>query len=133
MIDTKSVISQVMQEKYPSDWHVYKGTFHPGCLYFMTKPVITALVILPQGVIQWDIGNEENIGHFSFSEVQNIQLAGETQISSYDGNIRTRTYHWLDIYFNDGNYLKWNIGVAFEDAASVGKSIIAAFNHYWRR
>ena len=132
MIDSKSVIAHVTQKTCPSDWRVYYGSYHPGCLYFWTKPVITALVILPQGVVQWDIGNEENIGHFSFSGVQIIQLAGETQITGYDGYIRSRTYHWLDIYFSDGNYLRWNIGVAFQDAASIGKSIIAAFNHYCR-
>lgn len=90
------------------------------------------LIILPEGVIQWNSDNEEDIWQFHFSYVQDIQLSGETQIVGYDGDMFSRTYYWLDIYLNDGTYFKWSFGAAFADWASVGKSIIAVYSHYWR-
>jgi hypothetical protein len=94
VIDTKSVITQVKYGKQPSDWGIYYGLSYPGCFYFWKHPITTALVILPEGAVQWDINNEENMGSLSFSDIQSIQLAGETRIVGYDGNISSRSYYW---------------------------------------
>lgn len=131
MIDIESVVTQVLQKNYPSNWRIYHGKYHQGCLYFWKPERTTTLVILPQGVIQWDNDNEEIVWGFQFSNIQNIQLSGETQIVGYDGDVFSRTYYWLDIYTDNGSYLKWPFGTVFRDAASIGKSIIAAYNHYW--
>lgn len=133
MIDTTSVITQVKYGKQPSYWGVYYGQSNPGCFFIYWKhPITTALVILPEGAVQWDINNEENMGSLSFSDIQSVQLAGETRIVGYDGDINSRSYYWLDIYNNNGTYVKWPFSNGFNDAASIGKAIIAAYNYYWR-
>lgn len=133
MIDPKSVIAQVRHGKQPPNWDVYYGQSNPGCfLIYWKRPQFTALVVLPEGVVEWDINDEENMGWLSFSAIQSMQLAGETRIVGFDGDIGSINYYWLDIYFDAGTYCKWSFLDGFKDIASIGKSIIAAYNYSWR-
>ncbi len=130
MADAKSVITQVMQGNYPPNWRVYYG--HRGCLFFWSQRQSSILVILPKGVVQCDANDLEKIYWLYFPDIDRIELAQETNIESFDGDISTETDYWLDIYYRDGSYLKWWINSCFGDTASIGKSIIAAYRYYWQ-
>ena len=132
MIDADSVITRVLQRNYPAHWRVYYGEFNPGCLYFWRRPQSSTLVILPQGVVKWNADDVEDFAWLNFPEINRIQLAQETQIYGFDGDISTRTSYWLDIYCSDGTYLKWPIDWYYRDVASIAKTIIAAYSYYWQ-
>jgi hypothetical protein len=169
MLDPKSVVTQVKQGDYPSDWRVYHGHGNYGLLtvywlgtagicfigafisalgginvgfwwlYLLIFSSIGGLVVLthkvkadekslfvllPTGVVQYDANDPENIGWLYFPTIKSIEL---------DGDINSRAYYWLDIYWSDGSYLKWGIDTCFGDTTSIGKSIIAAYHYYWRQ
>lgn len=96
-----------------------------------TDKRFSILAILPVGVVQhlgyYDL---KKIGWLYFPNIVRIELAQETEIRGFDGDVETRTAYWLDVYCTDGAYRKWGINECFGDTASIGKSIIAAFNHY---
>ena len=94
---------------------------------------ICVLAILPIEVVQYDANDPENIGWLHYPNIDRIELAQETRIEGFDGDINSRTYYWLDIYCSDGTYLKWWINNCFGDTALIGKTIIAAYNYYWRQ
>ena len=178
MIDPKSVVTQVKQGNYPSDWRVYHkqhrkygsacalwicavvtgficlASWSSGivigilflCLVIVfvsmaivltreadSHPQSSILAILPTGVVQCDADDLENIWWLYFPNIDRIELAQETRIEGFDGDIGTETRYWLDIYCSDGRYLKWWINNCFGDTASIGKTIIAAYNYYWRQ
>ena len=132
MFDAKSVMAQVTQKNYPSYWRVYYGEERHGCFSFLTRGQLHVLIILPQGVVNWAVSHENDYGWLYFPDIDKMQLAQETQINGYDGDIYTRTEYWLDVYGIDGTYMKWYIGSYFGDAASIGKSILAACSYYWQ-
>jgi len=132
MFNAQSVITNVMQGNYPPDWHVYYGQEYNGCLFFWTSGRSFTLVILPQGVVKWVVEEEEAYSWLYFPQIDRIQLAQETQIYGVDGDISSNTDYWLDVYCRNGTYLKWWIEGFFDDAASIGKSIIAAHSYYWQ-
>lgn len=119
MIDPKKVVWQVEQGYYPSNWLVYRARQK-------------ILAILPVGVVQHHGYDLEDIACLYFPEIARIELAQETKIVGFDGDVETRTSYWLDVYCTDGIYVKWPINKYFGDTASIGKSIIAAYNHYYR-
>jgi hypothetical protein len=86
------------------------------------------LVILPERVVQYDANDPENIGWLYYPTIDRIELAQQTEVVGFDGDINSRTSSWRDIYGSDGTYLKWWINTCFGDSASIGKSIIAADN-----
>jgi len=90
------------------------------------------LVILPEAAIQCNSDDLKEISWLYFPNIHRIELAQETEIVGFDGDISSRTYSWLDIYSSDGTYMKWWIGNWFGDTASIGKAIIAAYSHYLR-
>jgi hypothetical protein len=130
VIDVRSVISRVRQNNYPAEWRVYYGQENPGCFYFWESVRHCYLVILPLGVVEWTVGEEEEFSYLSFPDIYQIGIAREMEIVGYDGDVGSRTYYWLDVYGTDGTYLKWDIKNCFGDTASIGKTIIAAYNHY---
>jgi hypothetical protein len=91
------------------------------------------LVILPEGVVQYDANDPENIGWLYYPNIDRMELAQQTEVVGFDGDINSRTYYWLDIYGSEGAYLKWGIISCFGDTASICKTIIAAYNYYWRQ
>jgi len=93
----------------------------------------SVLAILPIEVVQYDAHDPENIGWLYYPNIDRIELAQETRIEGFDGDINSRTYYWLDIYCGDGTYLKRWINSCFGDTASIGKKIIAAYNYHWRQ
>lgn len=178
MIDPKSVVTQVKQGKYPSNWDVYHGKGNYGyaiacwigtlfaigigllclaaspsgatagilvcclilcvgmALVYTRKAASTdqsILVILPEGVVQCDANDPEKIYRMDFPVIDRIELAQQTEVVGFDGDINSRTYYWLDLYCSDGSYLKWGIDTCYGDTASIGKAIIAAYNYYWRQ
>lgn len=133
MFDAKSVIAKVTQENYPSHWRVYYAEERHGCLSFLFQSRLYVLVILPQGAVKWTVFNHETFyAPLYFPSIDKLQLAQETQIIGTEGDINTITEYWLDVYDSDGSYLKWYIERFYDDAASIGKSIIAAYNYYWQ-
>jgi hypothetical protein len=84
-----------------------------------------------KGVVQCYAGNLERLSCLYFSNISRIELAQKTEISGIDGDISSRTYHWLDVYGNDGTYFEWWTSNCFGDTEYIGKSIIAAYNYYW--
>jgi hypothetical protein len=178
MIDPKSVVTQVKQGNYPSDWRVYRSQGNYGCaiacwigalfaiglgllclaawpsgptagifvlciiscvgvaLVYTSKAASNdqaILVILPEGVVQYDANDPENIGWLYYPTIDGMELAQQTEVVGFDGDINSRTYYWLDIYGSEGAYLKWGIISCFGDTASICKTIIAAYNYYWRQ
>ncbi|MGH2493206.1 MAG: hypothetical protein ACRDIV_00710 [Ktedonobacteraceae bacterium] len=82
------------------------------------------LVVLPKAVIQCNSDDLKEISWLYFPNIDRIELAQKTEIISFDGEISSRTYSWLDIYSSDGTYMKWRIGNWFGDTASISKAII---------
>jgi hypothetical protein len=61
-----------------------------------------------------------------------LELAQNTVVSGNEDGISSRTFYWLDVYDNDGTYIKWQIRNCFGDTASLYKTIVGAYNHYRR-
>jgi hypothetical protein len=40
-----------------------------------------------------------------FPDIDKIELAQETEIEGFNGDISSETRYWLDIYCSDGRYL----------------------------
>ena len=89
------------------------------------------LVLLPEGAVQYYAGRPKSFLWLYFPIIHKIELAQETDISGTDGDVSSRTDYWLDVYWHDGTYRKWDIRDCFGDQASRGKAIIAAYNYYW--
>lgn len=88
------------------------------------------LVVLPTGAVQCYANDVENAAWLYFPGIKRIEIAQQTQIVGYDGDVNSNTYYWLDVYGRDGNYVKWGIRGCFGDAASICKTIIATYNQY---
>ena len=130
MIDAKSVIAGVLGRSYPSNWRVYYGRENSGCFDFWEPAHHCFLVIHSQGIVQWTVGEEEDFGWLSFPDIYRVELAREMEIRGYDGDVGSRTYYWLNIFGNDGTYIKWEIKNCFGDSVSIGNTIIAAYNYF---
>ena len=59
-----------------------------------------------------------------------MELAQKTVIDGIDGDISTRTYYWLDIYYRNGSYSEWWVHNVFGNVEVIIKSIIAAYSYY---
>ncbi len=90
------------------------------------------LVILPDGIVQFQPEDYRKYYSFNFSKINSISLANQTTVQVSDGIITTRNYYWLDVFYSNGTYLKCDINPAFGDPIFIGNTIIAAYRHYWQ-
>jgi hypothetical protein len=90
------------------------------------------LVLLPEGVVQCWGSNSDSYSWLYFPGIYRIDLAQKTKIAGIDGDIFVRTDYWLDIYSQDGSYDTWQVSDCFGDTLHLYKTVIAAYNHYWR-
>jgi len=96
----------------------------------LTEP--SFIVFLPKGVVLCYAGNPDNNSWLYYPSILRIELAYETEISGFDGDVSSRIDYWLDVYGTDGSYRKCEIDDCFGDTAYICKTIIASYNHYKR-
>ncbi len=104
--------------------------FWPKIASHLSQGVQPLLVILPERVVQCDANDFKNAAWLYFPNIDRIELASETRIFGIDGDVSSETHYWLDVYCSDGTYLKWWPDRRFGDAASMGKTIIAAYSYF---
>jgi hypothetical protein len=92
----------------------------------------SVLVLLPEGIAGCYVDDLDNPFWLYFPNIHNLELAQNTVVSGNEDGISSRTFYWLDVYDNDGTYLKWQIRNCFGDTASLYKTIVGAYNHYRR-
>jgi hypothetical protein len=92
----------------------------------------SVLVLLPEGIAGCYVDDLDNPFWLYFPNIHNLELAQNTVVSGNEDGVSSRTFYWLDVYDNDGTYIKWQIRNCFGDTASLYKTIVGAYNHYRR-
>ena len=100
------------------------------CIRNTKNDKLSILVFLPEAVVQCYAGDLNKTTCLYFPNISEINLAKQTEVSGEEGSISTTVHYWLDVYTNDGRYVKWWTSDCFGDRRSILKNVIAAHNYY---
>ena len=90
-------------------------------------------VRLPDGVLECFHGKREDMAVLHFDLIRKMDLDHQTTVKAdSDGNTESTLTTWLNVYSQNGTYVKWNIPSRYGDPIALGGTIVAAYEHFMR-
>jgi hypothetical protein len=91
----------------------------------------TRFVFLPDGVVECFRGKREKMAFLHFDLIKKMDLDHQTTVSvDSEGSSSSAMMVWLNVYFQDGTFMKCNIPAWYGDPLVIGGTIVAAYEHF---
>jgi hypothetical protein len=91
-------------------------------------------VFLPEGVVDCYRGKRDKVAFLHFEQIQKMSLDHQTSISTYrQGYASSSLDVWLDIYFLNGTFVKWDLPFRYGDPIALGGNIVASYEYFMRQ
>jgi hypothetical protein len=88
-------------------------------------------VFLPDGVVECYHGDREKLGILHFDFIKKMDLDHQTTVSVDSGRSSSSSMAvWLNVYFQDGRFMKWDIPDRYGDPIVLGGTIVAAYEYF---
>ena len=102
-----------------------------GVVLLYKKGRYSWFVFLPDGVVECYHGDREKLGILHFDEVKKMDLDHQTTMSVERGRSTSSSMEvWLNVYLQDGTFMKWNIPARYGDPIALGGTIVAAYEYF---
>ena len=108
-----------------------------GLLFWLLRSYLadrrSRFVFLPEGVVECYRGKRNKVAVLHFEQIQKMSLDHETSVSTdSEGYTRSSLSVWLNVYYQNGTFVKWDLPPRYGDPIALGGNIVAAYEHFMR-
>ena len=108
-----------------------------GLLFWLLRSYLadrrSRFIFLPEGVVDCYRGKRDKVAVLHFELIQKMSLDHQTLVSSDgQGHASSSLDVWLNIYFLNGTFVKWDLPFRYGDPIALGGNIIASYEYFMR-
>lgn len=108
-----------------------------GLLFWLLRSYLadgrSRFVLLPEGVLECYRGKRDKVAVLHFEQIQKMSLDHQTSVSTdSEGHASSSLSAWLNVYYQNGTFVKWDLPSRYGDPIALGGNIIAAYEHFMR-
>jgi hypothetical protein len=108
-----------------------------GLLFWLLRSYLadrrSRFVFLPEGVVDCYRGKRDKVAVLHFEQIQKMSLDHRTSVSTGgQGYASSSLDVWLNIYFLNGTFVKWDLPFRYGDPIALGGNIAASYEYFMR-